>query len=138
MESVKGKVPHALIVVYLKTILNGWTCDRRMRTLNCLTRPIRTTCLLCLCKCDDSLEHIAVCDTTKSVFSKFNITIHDMHDFLALNDGCTNPKVMVKHLFALGIVYSIYNTLKHHDDDLPPLHIPALITAGISSAAGAH
>ena len=74
---------------------------------------------------------------TKEVFSKMGITVHDMHGFLALNDGNKVPKAMINHLKALGIVYSIYNTIKHHNVDLPPLDIHELITAGISSAAGA-
>ena len=60
-----------------------------------------------------------------------------MHDFLALGDGAANPKVMVNHLIALGLVYSIYNIVKHHDPTQQPLNVHALITAGISSALGA-
>ena len=32
----------------------------------------------------------------------------DAFDFLALDDGATNPRVMVNHLIAPGLVYSIY------------------------------
>ena len=41
---------------------------------------------------------------------------------------------MANHFMALGIVYSIYNTIKHHSPDLPPIVISELITAGIGSA----
>ena len=61
-----------------------------------------------------------------------------MHDFLALGEGDANPKVMVNHLIALGLTYSIYNIVKLHDPTQQPLNVHALITtAGISSALGA-
>ena len=80
---------------------------------------------------EDSLEHIAVCRCTKQVFTKLGITSTCMHDFLALGDGATNPKVMVTHLTALGLVYSIYNIVEHHDPTQQPLNVHAFISAGI-------
>ena len=85
---------------------------------------------------EDSLEHIAYCKYSKEIFAKMGITIVDMHDFLALDrEYNDNPIALANHLVALGIVYSVYNTIKHHDPCLPQLVISELITAGISSAS---
>ena len=59
------------------------------------------------------------------------------HDFLALGDGATNPKVTVNHLIALGLLDSIYIIVKHHDPTQQPLNVHAFISAGIWSALGA-
>ena len=108
-----------------------------MRTINGNSTG-NNACVLCDSQYgEDSLEHLAVCRCTKQVFAKMGITITCMHDFLALGNGATNSRVMVNHLIALGLVYSIYNTVKHHDPSQPPLNVHALITAGISSALGA-
>ena len=90
----------------------------------------------CVILCgENSLEHIACCKYSREVLAKMGITFVDMHGFLALNDGNLDPKTMANHLMALGIVYSICNTIKHHSPGLPPIVISELITAGISSAA---
>ena len=106
-----------------------------MRTIN---NSSYNDCLLCDSQYgEDSLEHIAVCRCTKQIFAKFGITITCMHEFLAISDGTNNPRVMVNHLIALGLTYSIYNTVKHHDPTKSPLNVHALMSAAISSALGA-
>ena len=133
MKLVKGKVKHSLLVVYMRTILNGWVTERRMRTIHGKHNSHCNKCVMCDSLFgEDSLEHIACCKYSREVFAKMGITIVDMHGFLALNDENKDPKTMANHLMALGIVYSIYNTIKHHK---APIVISELITAGISSAA---
>ena len=63
---------------------------------------------------------------------------NQMDEFLGIDDRANDARVFIRHLKALGIVYSMYNTIKHHDSHLPELDINALITAGISSAAGSY
>ena len=136
MKLVKGKVKHSLLVVYMRTILNGWVTERRMRSIHGRFNSQCNKCVMCdNLYGEDSLEHIACCRCTKEVFSEMGITIVDMHRFLALTDGNLDPKTMANHLMALGIVYSIYNTIKHHNPESPPIVISELITAGIASAA---
>jgi len=137
MKLVKGKVKHSLLVVYMRTILNGWVTERRMRSIiGKQSNSHDNKCVLCdSLYGEDSLEHIACCRCTKEIFAKLGIHIVDMHDFLALSVDYQDPKAMANHLMALGITYSIYNTVKHHDPNLPPIVISELITAGISSAS---
>ena len=134
MKLVKGKVKHSLLVVYMRTILNGWVTERRMRSIiGKQSNSHDNKCVLCdSLYGEDSLEHIACCRCTKEIFAKLGIHIVDMHDFLALSVDYQDPKAMANHLMALGITYSIYNTVKHHDPSLPPIDFSELITAGIS------
>ena len=61
----------------------------------------------------DALEHIAGCTWTLLTFEKLNVPVKNLVQFLALDHGTTNTKTLTLRVRALGVVYTVYNTMSH-------------------------
>ena len=116
----------AVLVVYFRTLLNGWTTNRRMRTANNIAKHNLPHCPLCGIA-QDSLEHTAYCYWTDIIFKRFDVPITCTTEFLCLDHACTVVGVLTQRVRALAVVYLVYNTVTHHSSSSPPLSIPELL-----------
>ena len=126
LTALKGHVMPAVLVVYFRTLLNGWTTNRRMRTANNIAKHNLPPCPLCG-TAEDSLEHLAYCRWTCLIFKRFHVPISNTVEFLALDHACTAVRVLTLMVRALAVVYMVYNTVTHHPSSSPPLNLPDLI-----------
>ena len=121
-----------MYVVYFHTLLNGWITSRRMRTANNMRRDQVPPCVLCNSG-EDSLTHMSRCNEVHLIFKKFGAPINSLEQFLSLDMAAQDNCILLKRVKALSVVYSIYNTVKHHPAHLPPLSLPFLLTAAYSN-----
>ena len=135
LTMLRGCVKPAVFVVYFRTLLNGWTTSRRMRTANGIAKHNLPPCPFCGTG-EDSLEHIALCQWTHTIFRKFNAPICNTTQFLALDHDSTAADVLTRRVQALAATYLIYNTITHHPPNSPPLIISQLISV-VTSRPGA-
>ena len=105
-----------MLVVYFRTLLNGWVTSRRMRTLNGVALHNLPPCPMCNTG-QDGLEHFAYCKWTIHAFKKLNVPINNMAQFLMLDHACTSSSTLRLRAKALSAVYSLYCTMSHLDSD---------------------
>ena len=126
LTMLKGQVKPAVLVVYFRTLLNGWTTTRRMRSAEGIAKHNIPPCPLCG-TAEDSLEHLAYCHWTHIIFKRFNVPICNTMQFLSLDHLATSVNVLALRAQALAALYLIYNTLTHHPPDAPSIIINELI-----------
>ena len=119
LVTLKGLVKPAVLVVYFRTLLNGWCTSRRMRTLNGVARHNLPHCPLCGTG-EDCIEHIANCKWTHFTFNKLKVPIKNVSQFLALDHAASYSNVLTLRVRALSLVYAVYNTMSHLPSDAPP------------------
>ena len=116
--ALKGKVKPAVIAVYLRTLLNGWTTSRRMRSLHGgATGP----CLLCSAGAD-SIEHYANCTVLKTEYEKHGILLNGLERFLAL-DSASYPDDTVRVAKLLADSFTTRNALANSKTALSPQQV---------------
>ena len=130
LEVLRNKVKPAVLVVYFRTILNGWVTSRRMRSLHGQQTWDLPRCVFCkLPSTCDSLEHMMYCGEVRKVFARFRSPITYPLMFFALDHGANELQVLIPGVKALATVYSMYNTIKHHPPTLPALSLTSLLNA---------
>jgi len=126
LTMLKGQVKPALLVVYFRTLLNGWTTTRRMRSAEGIAKHNIPPCPLCG-TAEDSLEHLAYCHWAHVIFKRFNVPICSTVQFLSLDHAATSTNVLALRAQALAALYLIYNTVTHHPPSAPPIIVDELI-----------
>ena len=111
---LKGCTKPSLIAVYLRTVLNGWITERRMRTLQ---TTLDTKCPFCR-GATDAIEHFVHCRVVINLYRQHGITIsppNSFVQFLGLMHEDLGPRLhtIVK---LLSVLYSSHNTLRHNRD----------------------
>ena len=109
-----GVAKPSLIAVYLRTMLNGWITERRMRGIS---TTLRETCPFCK-RARDSLEHFAFCPVVTDLYQQHGIQLappNNFLQFLGLMKEDNGPRIftIVK---LLSVLYSTHNTLRHNPD----------------------
>ena len=110
----KEKTKPAVVAVYIRTLLNGWSTHRRMRSMAQLT--LDAFCPFCL-SAQDSLEHFARCPIIAKQYEAQGIIIRSIAHFFAL-DINSFPESTVKLCRLLSAVYLARNTLIHSETSL--------------------
>ena len=117
LRYLNRKVRPAVHAVYIKTLLNGWTTARRMRTLNLNgsngVARARRKCVFCV-RGDDSLEHMPRCIIVKNLFLKHCCSCNSLLHFFALDQN-SFPLLFVTKVKLLSVLFTVYNALTHSD-----------------------
>ena len=108
-----GKSSHctpACKAIYLKTVLNGWTTTRRMRSIagNLQKAP----CLLCKTG-EDSLEHLPHCPVVRNLFDRNGCSCQHMADFIGI-DKLSFPTAFQRKAKLIHSIHHTFNTLRHN------------------------
>ena len=128
MDALKNQVRPSILVVYFRTLMNGWPTSRRMRTIENTKLHNLPPCPLCG-KGEDSLEHISRCEVSCTIFNKFGAPINCIEHFFCLDSAALELRILLRRVKALAATYAIYNAFTHHPSSSPPLDINELIRA---------
>ena len=122
LATLKGKVSHAVLITYFRTLSNGWPTARRMRHLhNVFSSP---KCLFCK-KAEDSLEHLPFCSTLAPLYHRHRVQASSLAHFL----GIILPPDTLHICSVAKVITTVFlarNVLVHSNLDID---IPALIRA---------
>ena len=128
MDALKNQVRPSILVVYFRTLMNGWPTSRRMRTIENTKLHNLPPCPLCG-KGEDSLEHVSRCEVSCTIFNKFGAPINCIEHFFCLDSAALELRILLRRVKALAATYAIYNAFTHHPSSAPPLDINELIRA---------
>ena len=115
LEELQQKAQPVVVAVYLRTLLNGWATERRLRTAaNC---QLSENCPFCSSG-KDSLEHFAQCRVVKHCFAKHGLKVTSTETFLGL-DLWAMPDRILLIARLLSALYTARNTLVHSAAETP-------------------
>ncbi|CAE8598073.1 unnamed protein product [Polarella glacialis] len=110
-----------ILTVYLKTLWNGWSTDRRLQSLRRSQNQPCRTCLLGCESAEDSVDHYACC----SVFWKFacaprpvglglQTELRSKSTFLLVRSGLREED-SVRIALGMYALYRVVNICRHHN-----------------------
>ena len=121
---LRNKVKPAVVAVYLRTLLNGWTTSRRMRTCSNGANSSHDICVFCE-NGHDSIEHFARCSVCVDLYRRHGCTSNSLINFFAL-DQVSFPGHFITKCKLLSVLYLIRNVLIHASH---PLNIADIFRA---------
>ena len=100
---LRSRIAPAVLHVFIRTLLNGWPTQRRMRSMTLCDLELH--CPFCL-EHEDSIEHFSSCHIITAHYQYFGCSLNDLAAFIVL-DQESFPRQTVKRTILLASVYAV-------------------------------
>ncbi len=112
ISTINKRCPARVAAAYLRTLLNGWCTERRMRTLNPGTASKRG----CVFGCgggDDSIEHYAHCSMISQTLETYSSHGLALDNFLLIGANQSSQAILLqaRKLYAIYVAHGPFDMM---------------------------